>query len=88
MTLEEIKMFIKVDGDLEDGFIQILQLGAEEYLEEAGIPEDYTKHRYGLVICMLVKNWYDNREITSKEVKEQPYGIRTLIQQLQMELVL
>lgn len=86
MTLEEIKMFIKVDGDFENEFITMLQLGAEEYLQEAGIVKDYNKHRYGLCVCMLVKNWYDNREITSKEVKEQPYGIRTLIQQLQMEL--
>ena len=45
MSLEEIKLFLKVDHEDEDEFIQGLQLSAEEYLSNAGIKKDYNKDR-------------------------------------------
>lgn len=88
MTLEEIKLFLRVDGDLDDSLINTLQLTAEEYLDGAGITKNYMNNRYGLCVMILIKNWYDNREITieGKSEKDIPFGIRSMIQQLQLEL--
>lgn len=88
MTLDEIKMFLRIDGNLEDDLLTTLQLTAEEYLNGAGITKNYSNNRYGLCILLLVKNWYDNREISTegKVERELPFGLRGLIQQLQCEV--
>ena len=43
MDLEELKLFLRIDGEEEDSFIEGLQIAAEEYLTNAGIKKDYTK---------------------------------------------
>lgn len=84
MTLEEIKVFLKVDHEEEDMFIQGLQLSAEEYLSNAGIKKDYTKELYKLAIKILVSHWYENRavETIGKNVTKIAFGLDTILLQL------
>ena len=37
MDLEELKLFLRIDGNEEDSLIKSLQAAAEEYLTDAGI---------------------------------------------------
>lgn len=84
LTLEEIKVFLKVDNEEEDMFIQGLQLSAEEYLTNAGIKKDYTKELYKLAIKILVSHWYENRavETIGKNVTKIAFGLDTILLQL------
>ena len=52
MDLEELKLFLRIDGEEEDLLIEGLQFAAEEYLSNAGIKMDYTKELYKLPIFM------------------------------------
>lgn len=38
MDLEEVKRYLKVDGDEEDEEVKTLVSAAQEYLQNAGIP--------------------------------------------------
>ena len=84
MDLTEIKLFLKVDHEEEDSFIQGLQLSAEEYLTNAGIAKDYEKELYKLAIKILVTHWYENRavETVGKNVSKISFGLDTIILQL------
>ena len=43
MELEELKIYLKLDDNEEDDFVQTLQMAAEEYFTNAGIRKDGTK---------------------------------------------
>ncbi len=83
MTLDELKEYLRVDDSYDDALIESLQMAAEEYLLNAGVVQGYTCNLYDLVVKMLVANWYEKRQMTERESKEIPYGIRCIIQQLQ-----
>lgn len=84
MDLEELKLFLRIDGEEENTLIQGLQLGAEEYLTNAGINKDYSKGLYKLAIKMLISQWYENRvvETVGKNVSKISFGLDTIILQL------
>lgn len=84
MNLEELKLFLRVDGEEEDFLIEGLKIGAEEYLTNAGIHKDYTKELYKLAIKILVTHWYENRavETIGKNVSKIAFGLDTIILQL------
>lgn len=81
MNLDEIKLFLRIDGNEEDTLIQGLQLAGEEYLYNAGVNKDYTKELYKLAIKILVGHWYENREVTGKADKL-AFSLDTMILQL------
>ena len=81
MNLDEIKLFLRVDGNEEDTLIQSLQLAGEEYLANAGVNKDYTKELYKLAIKLLVGHWYSNREVIGKANKL-AFSLDTMILQL------
>lgn len=83
MTLDEIKVFLRIDDESEDNLLNALMLASEEYLLGAGIEKDYSKEMYKLTVKMLVSNWYENRNITDKNLQEIPYGLKYLIIQQQ-----
>ncbi len=80
--LEELILYCWIDEDFE--VAEALKLSAEEYLKNAGIKVNYESSLYFLVVKMLVKHWYDNREILATKDKEIPYGITCIINQLQI----
>lgn len=84
MDLEELKLFLRIDGEEEDTLIKGLQLGAEEYLTNAGIHKDYEKELYKLAIRILVSHWYENRsfETVGKNVSKIAFGLDTILIQL------
>ncbi len=84
MDLEELKLFLRVDGEEEDKLIEGLQIGAEEYLTNAGIAKDYKKELYKLAIRILVSHWYENRtvETVGKNVSKIAFGLDVIITQL------
>lgn len=84
LTLEEIKVFLKVDHEEEDNFIEGLKISAEEYLTNAGIKKDYSKELYKLAIRILVSHWYENRavETIGKNVTKIAFGLDTILIQL------
>ncbi|WP_291648934.1 head-tail connector protein [Clostridium sp.] len=84
MDLEELKLFLRIDGEEEDSLIEGLKIGAEEYLTNAGINKDYNKELYKLAIKILVNHWYENRavETTGKNVSKVAFGLDTILIQL------
>lgn len=84
MELEELKLFLRVDGNEEDSLIKSLQAAAEEYLTDAGIMENYNKEKYKLAVKILVNHWYENRavETIGKNVSKVAFGLDTILIQL------
>lgn len=84
MDLEELKLFLRIDGEEEDSSIEGLQIAAEEYLTNAGIKKDYTKELYKLAIKILISHWYENRavETVGKNVSKIAFGLDTILIQL------
>lgn len=89
MTLEEVKIYLRVneDEDEEDIFISSLQKAAEIYMKNAGVVVGYEDELYKLAIHMMVLHWYDNRGIVG-ENKEIPHTLQPIIIQLQHSKVL
>lgn len=81
MEIEDLKLFLRVDGNEEDVLIESLKISAEEYLSNAGISKNYTKQLYSLAIKLLVSHWYENRAIIGKADKL-PFSLECIITQL------
>lgn len=81
MNVDELKLYLRIDGTEEDILIQGLQLAAEEYMTNAGVNKDYTKELYKLAIKLLVSHWYENRSIVGKADKL-AFSLDTMILQL------
>lgn len=69
MELDEIKLFLRVDGIDEDAQIASLQQAAELFIVNSGITNDDTNDLYKLAIKLLIIHWYDNREVVGKADK-------------------
>lgn len=84
MDLEELKLFLRIDGNEEDSLIKSLQAAAEEYLTDAGIMKNYNKEKYKLAVKILVNHWYENRavETIGKNVSKVAFGLDTILIQL------
>lgn len=84
MDLEELKLFLRIDGEEENSLIEGLKIGAEEYLTNAGIQKDYSKELYKLAIKILISHWYENRSVETigKNVSKIAFGLDTILVQL------
>ncbi len=86
--LEEVKRYGRIDFDDDDGMIKdILIPSAKAYVTSAtGITDYETDPRVRLLICVLVKDWYDNRYYTcDKNSQSAQYTIRSIVYQLSLE---
>jgi uncharacterized phage protein (predicted DNA packaging) len=86
--LEEVKRYCRIDFDDDDGMIKnILIPSAQAYVTSAtGITDYETDPRVRLLICVLVKDWYDNRYYTcDKNRQSAQYTIRSIVYQLSLE---
>lgn len=98
--LDELKEYLRIDGNEEDGGLNLLLSSSKSYLSTAGVPEpnDLTvpvdgndsNAKYKLVACMLATHWYENRLVITPSLAkvEQtpiPYGAESLILQLKAE---
>ena len=88
LTLEEAKNYLRIDYEEDDSLLQSLLVAAMDYLRDS-IDDFDTKiikekfiNRAKILICVLIQDWYDNRE--QKESKDLSYTARSLMTQLQM----
>ena len=88
LTLEEAKNYLRIDYDEDDTLLQSLMIAAIDYLRDAinDFDKKATKEKFikraKILVCVLVQDWYDNRE--QKESKDLSYTARSLLTQLQV----
>lgn len=83
MDISEVKLFLRIDSDEEDVFIQSLVLASEAYLTNAGVKVMYNNELYRLAIMLLTSHFYENRDIiTDKKLNVTTFGIPQIILQL------
>ena len=88
--LEEVKPYLRVDGDYDDGVIVPLIRAAQAKLTGSGVnkpnedADEDTKYLYELAVKMLVSHWYENREqeIGGRTQHVITMGVQTIILQL------
>lgn len=90
--LEELKEYLRIDGNDEDTTLSSFLSAAQSVLENSGVklPQDYylivegkdvfAEHR--LAVMMLATHYYENRIATTNMKNELPYGVQTMILQL------
>ena len=89
MTLNDVKIYLRVDNTVEDEFISSLMSAAESYLEDAVDNFQAKKLTKGpswvakaeQAERLLINDWYENRQ-----AKERPVcsAVALLITQLQL----
>lgn len=84
ISVDTIKDALRIDGNEDDVLIQSYIDTAKEYVANAVIDgpasEPLTSNRkYRLAVIILVQFWYSNR---ATDIKQTPYQVRSLIQQL------
>ena len=84
ITLEEAKMYLRVDHTEEDNLIESLIDAAETYLKNAtGRTFDGSNYIARLFCLTLVTDWYENRGLVVGKVGEE---IRPVINSLLVQL--
>ncbi|WP_096199510.1 head-tail connector protein [Bacillus sp. FJAT-45350] len=64
---EEIKQFLRIDGEEDNNLVTSLIVAAEVYIKNATRPDvDTTLELYKTAVKLLVSNWYENREPIGK----------------------
>lgn len=84
MDLDELKKFLKIDGEDLDVVLMGYQLGAEEYLKNAGVTVNYESKLYKVVITIIVGTFLENPILMEARGTPGSLGmtINTLITQL------
>jgi len=60
MELDELKQFLRIDGDDMDIIVSGYQTAAETYLSNAGVTKDYTNGLYKIVIASICGLFVEN----------------------------
>ena len=87
LTLEEAKNYLRIDYDEDDSLLQSLMTATVDYLRDAidDFDKKVTKEKFikraKILACVLLQEWYDNRE--QRESKDLSYTSRSLMLQLQ-----
>ncbi len=81
--LEELKVFLRIDGNEEDNILSSFLTSAKQYLLNAGVKEDEENSLYRLAINMLVCGWYENRNPTDPGANNtQAFSLKSIVTQL------
>jgi uncharacterized phage protein (predicted DNA packaging) len=86
MILKEVKQYLRIELDWteEDNFLSSLIQAAGIYvLNATGKYVDISNELHSLLISMLVVHWYENRNAIGVKVDELPYGIKSILQQIE-----
>ncbi|MBV2197456.1 head-tail connector protein [Bacillus velezensis] len=78
VNLEDMKGYLRVDGDEEDNLISSLISAAEKHLQESGV-KDTENDLYSLAVKMLVTEWYEHRGATDEGNKKLSYSLQSMI---------
>ena len=81
IDITQVKTFLRVDHDEDDGFLSALTSAAAEYIEGATGKENRGSQLYQLAILQLVAHWYENRTpvVTGTIAAEVPLTVKLLI---------
>lgn len=60
MDLDELKTFLKVDGNDLDVVLTGYQGAAEIYLLNAGVAKDYSNAMYGIIVTVICATFLEN----------------------------
>lgn len=93
MELNEIKEYLRVDGDEDDKLISSLFITTKLYIKNAtGVTEEIAEKRdilelYNLTVKILLSHWYENRlpEMTGPKTHELSFSLTSLFLQLEAE---
>ena len=93
--LEELKEYLRIDGDYEDATLNLFITSAQQFLKNAGVnlPQSYfaeegqddiyAMHR--LAIYTLAAHYYENRQAVSSNAQNLvPYSVQTMVLQLKV----
>ncbi|WP_120155556.1 head-tail connector protein [Bacillus licheniformis] len=88
MTLDDLKLAMRIDHEFDDRLIQQLKDAAENYIKDAVtlLPdrEDFFKDnpKFDMAVMFLVGAWYEQRvSSVDKALEEIPFGVTNFIQQ-------
>ena len=88
MDLEDIKNYLRIDGDEEDGLLRTMIDAGKEFIRSAVGEYDDTDSTAQVLLAAVVQNMYDNREMMQSEqqVKKRiEYTFQSMILQLRMK---
>jgi len=92
MELNDVKLYLRVDGDEDDTLISSLILTAKRYIEngtgitiEMANNSEKIKPIYNLALELLISHWYENREIEGTNKNKLSFSIDSLLLQLEAE---
>ena len=88
MELEDIKNYLRIDGDEEDGLLRTMIDAGKEFIRSSVGEYDDTDSTAWVLLAAVVQNMYDNRELMQSEqqVKKRiEYTFQSMILQLQMK---
>ena len=91
MRLEDIKGYLRIDGDEEDSLIQTMMEAGKEYILSAVGEYDDMDPTAQVLLAAIVQNMYDNRELMQSEQqtkKRIEYTFQSIILQLRMKFEL
>ncbi|WP_196602158.1 head-tail connector protein [Pectinatus frisingensis] len=89
VTLDEAKLYLRVDSTVEDDLINNLIAASESYLKDAvtdydvNISNDNFAAKAKIAQLTIITEMYENRNSTQDGAKDYGYVIRTLITQMQ-----
>lgn len=88
MRLEDVKIYLRIDGDEEDALIQTMMQAGEEYIRSAVGEYDDTDPTAQVLLAAIVQNMYDNRELMQSDQQQKKrieYTFQSIILQLRMK---
>ncbi len=86
MDLYEIKRFLRIDFDDDDGILELIASAAEEYIRGAVGSFDYSNPKMKLLFLNIVSSMYENRLYTVDTANEKLSWINgSMLLQLQLE---
>lgn len=88
MGLEDIKEYLRVDGDDEDKLISTMIEAGKEYIRSAIGEYDDADKTANILLAAIVQNMYDNRELmqSDQQVKKRiEYTFQSMILQLRLK---
>ena len=90
VSLSDVKLYLRIDGDAEDSLLQACMAAAESYLVSAvsGYETNYEASadyaaKADLVSLALISEMYRNRDPSNDGRADYPFYIRSQITQLQ-----
>lgn len=85
LTLDETKLWLRVDGIEEDTVIQTLIGAAETYLNNAVEVQFDTTNQLAKLFCLvLCADWYENRELIGSQPSDKVrFTCQSIMAQLQ-----